>query len=364
MKAAEAYALEVMRGKTGVVPMLLRGVLSVLSWVYNVGLEIYLLPYNVGIRKRTRLPCPVICVGNLTTGGTGKTPTTQTLCRLLQAQGRRVTVLNRGYGGQNEYGCAIVSDGKTVLLQAEQAGDEAFLLASTLPGVPVVVGKDRRITGKLAYEQFRPDVIVLDDGMQFWQLHRDLDIVLLNAAMPFDNGWTLPRGLLREPSHHLRRAGIVLLTHVARTESAVLTQTEAKAKQLAPNTPVFRGDLAPVELKSLTEGEACPTQWLEGRRIALLSAIGNPAGFASLLRALGAEIVREFVFRDHQAVTREEWESACREAQEAGAGGMVTTEKDAVKFPGADCDLPIFALSVRMQIENETQFVQKVLSVL
>src|SRR5689334_11336801 len=138
--SAEAYLLSVARGRRGLVPSLLRAGLTALAPVYCAGLKTYLLPYDLGLRKRKRLPCPVICVGNLTTGGTGKTPMTQTVCRLLQAQGLHVAILSRGYGGQHEYGCAIVSDGQAVRLNAREAGDEAALLAETLPGVPVVVG--------------------------------------------------------------------------------------------------------------------------------------------------------------------------------------------------------------------------------
>ena len=358
MKGAETYLLGVIRGeRKGLLPTLLRFILMLLSYVYVAGLKLFLLPYALGIRKQTKLPCPVICVGNLTTGGTGKTPTTQTLCRLLIAQGKRVAILNRGYGGQNEYGCAIVSDGKTVLLTAEQAGDEAFLLASTLPGVPVVVGKDRRVTGKLAYEKFRPDVIVLDDGMQFWQLHKDVLIVLLNASQPFDNGYPFPRGLLREPITHLRRAGIILLTGTQHAKPETLAATREKAARLAPDTPIFEGNLAPTGLVSLTDDKAYSLDWLGDRQVSALSAIGNPAGFAARLTELGAKIIAQYTFRDHEAVGREEWETACRNAQEGSAEAVITTEKDAVKFPhSVDSPIPILSLAVRMQIDGEAEF--------
>ena len=225
MSGLEAYLLSVARGRRGVVPTLLRGTMTALAPVYVAGLKTYLLPYNLGIRKRKQLPCPVICVGNITTGGTGKTPMTQTLCNLLQASGKRIVILSRGYGGSNEYKCAVVSDGQKVRLSAREAGDEAYLLAKTLPDIPVIVGKDRRQTGMLAWNEFHPDVIVLDDGLQFWQLHRDLNIVLLNAADPFDNGYTFPRGLLREPPSHLRRAGIIVLTNARRVSTAAVSES-------------------------------------------------------------------------------------------------------------------------------------------
>lgn len=344
--------------------MLLRGVLSALAPVYCAGLELYLLPYHLGIRKRRRLPCPVLCIGNLTTGGTGKTPMTQMLCRLLHTAGKRVVVLSRGYGGQNEYGCAVVSDGERLLLTAPEAGDEAYLLASTLPGIPVVVGKDRRVTGALAWERFRPDVIVLDDGMQFWQLHRDLDIVLLNACEPFDNGWTFPRGLLREPPSHLRRAGIVVLTNAQRAGSAQIEAVQHRVAQLAPDCPIFTADLAPTGLRALAGKIDYPVAWLQGRKVAALSALGNPAAFEALLETLGADVTARFRFRDHKQIANDELTRVCAEAQAAQAAAIVTTEKDAVKLNAEAAPLPLLALQVEMRIAGETEFTTVIMNVL
>jgi len=350
----ESYLLAVARGRPGLVPILLRGLLSALAPVYCAGLELYLLPYHLGIRKRRRLPCPVLVIGNLTTGGTGKTPMTQALCRLLRAAGKRVVVLSRGYGGRNEYGCAVVSDGEHLLLTAQESGDEAFLLASTLPGIPVVVGKDRRVTGALACERFQPDVIVLDDGMQFWQLHRDLDIVLLNACEPFDNGWTFPRGLLREPPSHLRRAGIVVLTNAQRAGVAQVETVQHRVAKLAPGVPIFTADLTPTGLRDLAGKMNCPLSWLEGRRVAALSALGNPSAFEAMLETLGASLIARYRFRDHKQISKDELAQACHEAKDAEAEVVITTEKDAVKLNADDMALPLLSLQVEMQIAGET----------
>ncbi len=349
----ESYLLAVAQGRPGLAPLLLRGLLSALAPVYCIGLELYLLPYHLGVRKRRRLPCPVLCIGNLTTGGTGKTPMTQALCRLLRTAGKRVVVLSRGYGGDNEYGCAIVSDTERLLLNAQESGDEAFLLASTLPGIPVVVGKDRRLTGALACERFQPDVIVLDDGMQFWQLHRDLDIVLLNACEPFDNGWTFPRGLLREPPSHLRRAGIVVLTNAHRAGTTQITAVRQQVAKLAPGCPIFTADLAPTELRDLTGKMNCSSSWLQGKKVAALSALGNPTSFEAMLESLGVSLVARFRFRDHKAITHDELTQVCQEAQSAGAEAIVTTEKDAVKLDPHGTMLPMLALQVEMRIDGE-----------
>lgn len=360
----ESYLLAVARGRPGLVPTLLRGLLSAMAPGYCIGLELFLLPYHLGIRKRHRLPCPVLCIGNLTTGGTGKTPMTQAVCRLLRATGRRVVVLSRGYGGENEYGCAVVSDGERLLLTARESGDEASLLASTLPGIPVVVGKDRRVTGRLAWERFHPDVIVLDDGMQFWQLHRDLDIVLLNACEPFDNGWTFPRGLLREPPSHLRRAGAVVLTNAQRAGSAQVALVQKQVAKLAPGVPVFTADLTPTGLRALPGKIEYPLSWLQGQKVAALSALGNPAAFEAMLEALGANLLTRFRFRDHKQITDEELKRVCGEAKAEHVEAVITTEKDAVKLHPEIAPLPLLALQVEMQLEGEKAFWGVVESVL
>ncbi|HZT41286.1 MAG TPA: tetraacyldisaccharide 4'-kinase [Chthonomonadaceae bacterium] len=360
MSAAD-YLLSVSRGRPGLIPGALRLGLSALAPVYCAGLEAYLLPYRLGIRKRLRLPCPVISIGNLTTGGTGKTPMTQLVCRQLQARGLCVAVLIRGYGGQHERGCALVSDGKQVLLSAREAGDEAALLAQSLPGVPIVTGKDRRVTGKLAWERFAPDVIVLDDGLQFWQLHRELDIVLLNACEPFDNGWTFPRGLLREPPSHLRRAGIVVLTNARRAGPERTAALRATVNHIAPNRPIFTADLIPTGLRVLCAETVYPVSWLEGRRVAALSAIGNPASFESLLEELGAIVVRRFRFPDHQALTPADLHTTLAHAREAGTEAILTTEKDAIKMPSIHTEMPLLALQVAMMIDRETEFVERLI---
>ena len=351
----ESYLLAVARGRPGLVPTLLRGLLSALAPGYCIGLELFLFPYHLGIRKRHHLPCPVLCIGNLTTGGTGKTPMTQAVCRLLHSAGKRVVILSRGYGGANEYGCAIVSDGERLLLTAPESGDEAYLLASTLPGIPVIVGKDRRVTGKLAWERFHPDVIVLDDGMQFWQLHRDLDIVLLNACEPFDNGWTFPRGLLREPPSHLRRAGIVMLTNAQRAGTEQVASVQKQVAKLAPGVPVFAADLTPTGLRALTGKIEYPLAWLQGQKVAALSALGNPAAFEAMLETLGADLLTRFRYRDHQLITDAELERVCQDAQTAGVDAIITTEKDAVKLHSESAALPLLSLQVEMKIAGETE---------
>jgi tetraacyldisaccharide 4'-kinase len=349
------YLLSVSRGRRGLAPMLLRTALGAFAPVYCVGLKTYLLPYNVGLRKRTKLPCKVISIGNLTTGGTGKTPMTQMLCRLLTASRRKVAILSRGYGGKLEHGCAIVSDSKRVWLNAQEAGDEAYLLARTLPGIPVLIGKDRRVSGMRAVEEFDPDIIVLDDGMQYWQLHRDLDIALLNACEPFDNGWTFPRGLLREPPSHLARAGIVVLTNIRRAGMDQVQDVIQHVRRLAPGRPIFTADLAPTGLWNVSTGQELGVEWLESRRVAAVSAIGNPASFESMIGESGGILARRFRFRDHHPISLTDLEKICLESRAVGAEAIVVTAKDAVKLPLLKDSLPIMALQVTMKVDEDSE---------
>jgi tetraacyldisaccharide 4'-kinase len=360
---AEQSLLPIIQGKPGLVPSIVRACLTLLVPIYSVGLKLYLLPYAIGLRKRYRLKTPVVCVGNITTGGTGKTPMTQFLCRTLQARGLNVAVLSRGYGGANEYGCAIVSDGKEVKLTAAEAGDEPFLLATSLPGVPVLVGKDRRVTGALAETTFAPDLFVLDDGMQFWQLHRDMDLVLLNSVRPFDNGYPFPRGLLREPKSHIRRAAALILTGGEMAEPAQIDLAETQAKQIAPGKPVYRAGLRPMGLRPLTADGVKYRRTIEdlrGKPVATICALGNPASFEKTVHGIGAMPVHSVRFRDHAAVSAEELADAVDACIKAGAELIVTTEKDAARINFSSSTVPIFALQAEMYVERAEALISSI----
>ncbi len=185
--------------RTGLIDNLVLLLLTPFAWLYSLALRLRALLYRSGILKTHRLPRPVISIGNITVGGTGKTPVTAYIARFLLAQGYRVAVLSRGYGGSLEGQTCVVSDGATIMLSARECGDEPYLLASTVPGLMVVIGTDRYAAGQLAMQQLSPDIFLLDDGFQHLRLHRDLNILLLDFSRPFGNGLTLPAGILREP---------------------------------------------------------------------------------------------------------------------------------------------------------------------
>ena len=359
ISSLQEYILEAIAepGRPGVGADLTRGVLGGLAGLYDAGLEAYLAAESVRLRKRQRLPVPVVSVGNLSVGGTGKTPMTQWLCRRLAAEGKRVAVLSRGHGGASQ-SVRLVSgmDGR-VLLSAADAGDEPNLLAQTLPGVPVLVGKDRRLSGREALRLFDLDVLVLDDGFQYWQLRRNLDIVLLDARRPFDNGFPLPRGLLREPKRHLSRAGVVVVTRAGRLTESERDVLAAQVAALAPVARLFFADHQPVGFvpADALSSPLLPLSLLSGARVAAVSAIAQPQSFVDMLTgAVGADVVSEKAWADHQAITAAEAQAVVNDAVQAGAEALVMTEKDAVKWPfSSDRRLPIYALRVEMAVDDE-----------
>ncbi len=336
------------------------GFLAGCAVLYGIGLEAYLGMERVCLRRRTRLPVPTVSIGNLTVGGTGKTPMTQLLCRTLEAEGRRAAVLSRGHGGAGQ-SVRVVSDGQgTVLLAAEDAGDEPVLLARTLPQTPILVGKDRRASGREALRRFALDALVLDDGFQYWQLARNLDIVLLDARRPFDNGWPLPRGLLREPKRHLRRAQIVVVTRAQSLDGAARDTLRREIARLAPDAETYWARHAPqgfVPADSLADAQT-PLNHLQGQRIVALSGIAQPASFArALADDAGVQIARHLVFPDHARYGPKEMVDAQAAIKAEGASALVMTEKDAVKWPpGSVLSVPVYALRTVMQVEDHARW--------
>jgi tetraacyldisaccharide 4'-kinase len=348
-------------GDRGFGATLLRGLLTPLAYLHQVGLEVYLMPYRIGIRKLYRLPIPVIAIGNLSSGGTGKTPMAALVAGHLKQEGKRVVLLSRGHGGSGESGHAprIVSDGEKVLLGPEEAGDEPTLLANRLPGVPVVVGRDRRRSGRLAVERFAPEIIVLDDALQYWQLHRDLNIVLLDARRPFDNGYVLPRGLLREPPSHLSRAGIVVLTRADRISDEERRAVLAEVHRLAPNADAFTAIHAPQEWAT-PDGTLHDLDLLAGRSVFAFSGIADGKAFTETVGRLGAIVVGSRDYGDHHAYTPADLSELI--ATLPSGSIAVTTEKDMVKVgPLWPADAPtLYALRIGMEIDDEPRFFRRV----
>ena len=325
-----------------------RAVLRAFSIPYGAAVLLRNRLYDLGILRQRKLACPVISVGNLTVGGTGKTPTVIRIASLLKRHGRRPAVLSRGYGGRAKNAVNVVSDGNSRLLGWQEAGDEPVLIAGALPGIPVLTGSKRFLAGKTAVERFGVDILILDDGYQHRSLFRNLNILLIDAARPFGNGCLLPRGPLREPPAELRRAHILLLTGNA-DEAASLPETAS--------LPAFRGIRRPMELIQAETGRADSLSTLRGRKVCAFAGIGSPEGFRQDLTALGADIVSFRAFPDHHPYSLSDMEALRRTAEQSGASLTVTTEKDGVRLEGfPDFMAGISLLRIGMEITPAEPF--------
>jgi len=280
--------------------------------------------YAKCILKARSLPRPVISVGNITVGGTGKTPVTAYIARLLIGRGLRVAVLSRGYGGSLEGETAIVADGRTILMNAGQCGDEPYLLATTVPGLMVVMGPDRYSAGMLAMERLSPDIFLLDDGFQHLRLRRDLDILLVDWARPFGNGRTLPAGLLREPVSAVQRADLVVYTR----------SPQGSSPAPLAGKPVCSASHRLSDAVPLAGGPALSFDRLRGRKVLAFAGIGEPAFFFEELSNLGLDVVHTVQLPDHAAYIPSQLAGLAEAFQACGADCAVTTEKDGVKLRG------------------------------
>ena len=318
----EQYYRQLASGeRRGVLDRLLVHLVSLLAIPYAVVMRFRALFYDAGIFPKRRLPRPVISVGNITVGGTGKTPMTAMLARMLMERGLRVAVLSRGYGGSAKGAIKILADGESVIGTPEEVGDEPYLLATTVPGLIVVIGADRHGAGMLAMEKFAPDIFILDDGFQHLRLHRDLNLLLLDSRRPFGNGHAFPAGLLREPLTELGRADLLVMTRWSGEE---LPESRGKAICRAVH------HLAGLQLEG--RGDIHSFTLLQGRKGMALAGIADPGRFFSDLGRSGLELSATLPLPDHCAYGATEVESIERMQTACCADFLVTTGKDWVKL--------------------------------
>jgi len=291
--------------------------------------------YQRGILKQHRLEVPVISIGNLVLGGTGKTPLVYCVAKLLKKHGRKPAILSRGYKGSAVTPINVVSDTVNILLDAKEAGDEPRLLAEKLPGIPVITGKKRYTTGRFAIDSLEADVLILDDGFQHLALKRDLDIVLFNARNIFGNGRVLPGGELREPLAALKRADAFIIIGINELLEGNAKKCISHLKTLYPEKPIFNGVYRPeAMLLRIFNGKTDTVSHTEAGKIPLYGfcGIANPESFKSLLEITGMKLTGFQAFDDHHVYSTGNIRSLLRNAKESGAHGLVTTEKDLVKL--------------------------------
>lgn len=326
---------------------------------YRGGLALRRVAYAVGVFRTRTLPCRVVAVGNLSVGGTGKTPLVELIARTLEEEGRRVVILSRGYGRRRGPDAVrVVSDGAQVLLSAAEAGDEPVLLARRLPGVPVVVGRDRGRAGAWALDRFGPDVLLLDDGFQHRRLRKDVEVVCLDARAPWGHGGLLPRGTLREPPAALSRADLLVLTHS--TSCRDLPAVVAEVRRWAPSAPVAHAAYEAEAIEDVASGAVLPLDVLARRAVLAFAGIAVPESFAGTLAEQGV-VPRDFVaFPDHHPYDRADILRLAERARGVGAEVLLTTQKDAVRLPSLG-GVPVWALRVRLRLHDESGVWWKIL---
>jgi tetraacyldisaccharide 4'-kinase len=369
---AETWLLAVIfQEKSGRGAALVRFLLWCLAGLFALVVKARRALYDARILRDSALGVQVIAVGNLTVGGTGKTPVVEKFARALQDQGRRVAILSRGYRSrpkplgarladkallrEDSTPPRIVSDGSSLLLDSEAAGDEPYMLAANLRDVVVLVDKDRVKAGRYAVEHFGCDTLLLDDGFQYWKLRgRRTDVVLVDSQQPWGNGFLLPRGVLREPPSHLRRADVVFLTKVNRTDAArneQINALRARITQLNPKADIIECEHHPLYFEDVFTGDQYGLDALQGKRVASLSGIAQPESFETKLVELGATVALARRFADHHRFSQQEVLDAINRAKKRKAEILVTTQKDAVRFPKLDRrDLPVWFMRVEIKL--------------
>jgi tetraacyldisaccharide 4'-kinase len=362
----ERWGADVIFGRAkGLRAALMRFAMRALSGVFRIIVQIRLWRYRSGWRAQHYLGAQVVAIGNITVGGTGKTPVVELLAKSLRDRGRRVAILSRGYKSKkldrpqkwlDSNGCAIredkmpkvVSTGSELLLDSKHAGDEPFMLARNLDGVAVVVDKNRVKGGLFAVGQLAADTLLLDDGMQYLDLAHSIDIVLVDAGSPFGTEALLPRGTLREPPKNLRRASYILITKCTGSPNDALVSRIRKYNKTAEIIECTHG---PIYLENVFTRERQPLEFLRDKWVGAISAIAVPEAFEGSLAKLGARVEIQRRFSDHYRFSRSEVEHFMQRCVERDMELIVTTEKDAVRFPKpASIDVPIYFLRIEVEI--------------
>ena len=348
----------------------LASLLYLVSIIYGAAHNLRRSCYRQKLIPSRQLPCKVISIGNITVGGTGKTPMTILVAEKLKHAGYSVTILSRGYKGQAENYGGIVSDGRKIYMDSEQSGDEPYLIARRLSDIPVIVGKNRCAAGMMAVSKFKPDVIVLDDGFQHLKLNRNIDIVLLDYRNPFGNSHLLPRGTLREPISSLARSTACILTRYRTGDNDVDFSSLTALKKVLPGCPLFISSHLPYCYKIKTQDEFTSPGFsdflssndideIKNNKIFAFSGIARNDDFRQTVKDFGFNATGFLEFPDHHKYTRRDLDFILDSAHNAGARRLITTEKDHVRFAHKKA-LPLELIVVGVKItfgEKQQDFI-------
>jgi tetraacyldisaccharide 4'-kinase len=335
------YYLSILYGQQrGFIAALIKSILSTLTYPYSAVLNTRNILYKNGVVKSTRLPIKVISIGNITTGGTGKTPLVEFMARNLLEKNKKVAILSRGYGGNDP-----------LQKNNDNVNDECIILRENLQDVPVFAGKDRVKNGERAIMDYDVDCLILDDGFQHLKLKRDLDIVVIDSLNPFGGENLIPRGSLREPLKSLGRADLFIISHCNQSREQNIKSIYTKLNHVNNDAPVCESIHRPVHIENITDGSILEPEWLNGKRIYGLSAIGNPESFTYTLKGLGADLIKHRKFHDHHNYNKEEIIDIISEAKLLNADAIVVTQKDIVKIRNMDIKgFNILSLKIEIQI--------------
>ena len=343
---------------------LLLGILQQLSILYSWIMQLRLFLYNTGIIRHYSLGCQVVSVGNITVGGTGKTPVVEIFARRLQQEGRKVAILSRGYKKEEppllrriinnltfyerRSEPRVVSDGRELLLNSSMSGDEPYMLASNLPNVAVLVDKNRVKSGRYAIEQLGCDTLILDDGFQYLKLKHRLEITLVDSTNPFGNEHVLPRGILRESIKNLKRANVIFLT---KSNGGRKQELIERINEYCPGAEIIECRHCARHLNNVYMRDKKELTFLAGLKVTALSGIASPGGFENELEKHGAVIKSRYRFADHYRYSQQDIIDIINQSNKEGVDAIITTEKDAVRFPRLErIDVPIYFLRVDIEL--------------
>lgn len=363
----EQFAIDViLERRYGKRAFFLRIFLLLLSQVYGGIIQLRIWLYQNRYFRWNSVGCQVISIGNLTVGGTGKTPVVERFARTLTESGRRVAILSRGYKSVpmpfwqkvwyriksrgEQIPPRVVSNGRTVFLDSEMAGDEPYMLASNLKNVVVLVDKDRVKSAQYAIDKFGVDTFLLDDGYQYLSLTERLNVALVDRHAPFGNRYMLPRGTLREPKAHLKRADVIFVT---KCDGSDISPLKEEIRQFNKHARIYECSHRPLYLQNLYNNSREPLSLLKDTPVGAVAGIAVPEGFEHGLVGLGAEVIYRRFYADHHRFSPKEIMNALNRTRKRGGHFLVTTEKDAVRFPRVSVpDMPVYFLRVEIQLLN------------